>query len=65
MSPDRQPPPLDKRCRATTLGQKDRGVYWSPPKRCGNYAGPDGYCPVHRPTDRVPDDPEDVPEGTP
>ena len=64
MSPDRRPPPLDKQCRATTLGQLDRGVYWSPPKRCGNYAGADGYCRLHRPPDPMDDGPDDVPEGS-
>ncbi len=64
MSPDRRPPPLDKRCRATTLGQKVHGAYWSPPKRCGNYAGADGYCRLHRPTDQAADGCDDVPEGS-
>jgi len=54
------PPPDETRCRATTKGDKIRGEYWSPPKRCGNYAVADGYCGHHRPpevqeTDRAPD----------
>jgi len=64
VSPDRRPPPLDKQCRATTLGQKDRGVYWSPPKRCGNYAGADGYCRLHQPTDQATGSPDAAPEST-
>ena len=56
--------PPDKRCRATTLGQKDRGVYWSPPKRCGNYAGPDGYCWLHRPPEGADAGPDDAPEDS-
>ncbi len=62
---DRRPVPPDNQCRATTRGQLDRGVYWSPPKRCGNYAGPDGYCRLHRPTDQAADGPDDVLEGAP
>ncbi len=42
-------PPDEKRCRATTKGDKVRGEYWSPPKRCGNYAVANGYCRLHQP----------------
>ena len=63
MSADRRPPPLEKQCRATTLGQMERGAYWSPPKRCGNYAGPDGYCRLHRPPDPMDGGPDDASEG--
>lgn len=44
-----KPTPLEKRCRAMVAGQKERGVYWSPPHRCLNYAKPNGYCPRHQP----------------
>jgi len=65
VSPDRRPPPLDKRYLATTLGQKDRGIYWSPPKRCGNYVGPDGYCRLHQPADdRMHAGTDDASEGS-
>ncbi len=50
-------PPDEQRCRATTKGMKVRGEYWSPPHRCGNYAGPDGYCWLHRPDDNPNDEP--------
>jgi hypothetical protein len=44
-----KPAPPEKQCRGMVAGQLDRGVYWSPPHRCLNYAGPDGYCHHHRP----------------
>ncbi len=46
------------------LGQMDRGVYWSPPHRCRNYAGADGYCRLHRRADPADGGPDDVPEGS-
>jgi len=64
MSADRRPPPLDKRCRATTVGQMERGAYWSPPHRCRNYAGADGYCRLHRPSDEAPVRPDDTLESS-
>jgi hypothetical protein len=45
-------PPLGRQCQATVAGQMDRGVYWSPPHRCRNYARDNGYCPRHQPADR-------------
>ncbi len=60
----RGPVPPEKQCRATTPGMKVRGVYWSPPHRCGNYADDDGYCWQHQPADPQPDRPADHdPEG--
>ena len=50
------PPPDEKRCRATTAGGKVRGAYWSPPKRCGNYAVANGYCRLHRPPEQPAED---------
>ena len=64
MSGERRPPPLEKRCRATTVGQMERGAYWSPPKRCGNYAAEDGYCWQHQSTDQATGDPDDASKGS-
>ncbi len=61
---DRRPVPPDQQCRATTRGQLDRGAYWSPPHRCGNYATADGYCRLHRPAAPPPAGPDDAPEGS-
>jgi len=44
--------PPAKQCRAMVAGQLDRGVYWSPPHRCLNYAVEHGYCHRHQPPAR-------------
>jgi hypothetical protein len=43
--------PPDRQCRAQVAGQLNRGVYWSPPHRCLDYAGPNGYCLFHQPAE--------------
>ena len=45
-------PPDEQRCRATTKGGMVHGAYWSPPKRCGNYALINGYCRLHQPPEQ-------------
>ena len=43
-------PPLSRQCRGWITGQKVLGATWSPPRRCGNDAGANGYCRRHQPT---------------
>ena len=55
-------PPLGRQCQATVAGQLDRGVYWSPPHRCRNYARDNGYCRHHQPAERRVEPPPDDPD---
>ena len=54
-------PPDEQRCRATMKGGIVHGAYWSPLKRCGNYAVANGYCRLHEPPKQPAED--DRPES--